>query len=51
MVFSVGLGWLTTSGTGTVWHRILPIAVLFIRPFGLIVQAVRGSMISALSSA
>ncbi|WP_231486637.1 ABC transporter permease [Paracoccus pantotrophus] len=51
VVFSVGLGWLTTSGTGTVWHRILPIAVLFIRPFGLIVQAVRGSMISALSSA
>ena len=45
VVFAVGLGWLPTSGTGTVWHWILPIAVLFIRPFGLIVQVVRGAMI------
>ncbi|SMG50242.1 MULTISPECIES: ABC transporter permease [unclassified Paracoccus (in: a-proteobacteria)] len=51
VVFSVGLGWLPTSGTGSVWHWILPIGVLFIRPFGLIVQVVRGSMINALSSA
>lgn len=51
VVFAVGLGWLPTSGTGSVWHWVLPIAVLFIRPFGLIVQVVRGSMISALSSA
>lgn len=51
VVFSVTLGWLPTSGTGTVWHWILPIAVLFIRPFGLIVQVVRGAMITALSSA
>ena len=51
VVFAVGLGWLPTSGTGTVWHWIMPIAVLFIRPFGLIVQVVRGSMISTLSSA
>ncbi|MCB2012595.1 MAG: ABC transporter permease [Geminicoccaceae bacterium] len=51
VIFSVGLGWVPTSGTGTVWHWILPIAVLFIRPFGLIVQVVRGSMITALSSA
>jgi peptide/nickel transport system permease protein len=49
--FSVSLGWLPTSGTGTVWHWILPISVLFIRPFGLILQVVRGSMIAALSSA
>lgn len=48
--FSVNLGWLPTSGTGTIWHWILPVAVLFIRPFGLIVQVVRGSMISVLSS-
>jgi peptide/nickel transport system permease protein len=34
-----------------VWHWVLPIAVLFVRPFGLILQVVRGSMISALSSA
>ncbi len=51
VVFAVGLGWLPTSGTGTVWHWVLPISVLFIRPFGLIVQVVRGSMISTLSSA
>ncbi len=51
VVFSVGLGWLPTSGTGSVLHWILPIGVLFIRPFGLILQVVRGSMISVLSSA
>lgn len=50
VVFAVGLGWLPTSGTGTPAHWVLPVAVLFIRPFGLIVQVVRGSMISALSS-
>lgn len=51
VIFSLHLGWLPTSGTGSVWHWILPIAVLFIRPFGLILQVVRGSMINALSSA
>jgi peptide/nickel transport system permease protein len=51
VLFSVTLGWLPTSGTGTIWHWILPITVLFIRPFGLILQVVRGSMITVLSSA
>ena len=51
VLFSVNLGWVPTSGTGTIWHWILPVSVLFIRPFGLIVQVVRGSMISALNSA
>ncbi|MEM5475266.1 ABC transporter permease [Pacificibacter sp. AS14] len=51
VIFSVNLGWVPTSGTGTVWHWILPVSVLFIRPFGLILQIVRGSMITALSSA
>ena len=51
LLFAVTLGWLPTSGTGTPWHWVLPIAVLFIRPFGLLVQVVRGSMINALSSA
>lgn len=50
VVFAVGFGWLPTSGTGTPLHWVLPVAVLFIRPFGLIVQVVRGSMITALSS-
>jgi peptide/nickel transport system permease protein len=48
--FSVTLGWVPTSGTGGAEYWILPVAVLFIRPFGLILQVVRGSMISALSS-
>ena len=51
MFFSVTLGWVPTSGTGTAAQWILPVAVLFLRPFGLILQVVRGSMISALSSA
>ena len=50
VLFSVTLGWLPTSGTGTVWHWIMPVAVLFIRPFGLILQVVRGAMITALNS-
>ncbi|SEQ48418.1 peptide/nickel transport system permease protein [Devosia sp. YR412] len=51
VLFSINLGWLPTSGVGTPWHWILPVSVLFIRPFGLIVQVVRGSMLSALSAA
>jgi peptide/nickel transport system permease protein len=49
-VFAVGLGWVPTSGTGSAAHWILPVAILFFRPFGLILQVVRGSMISALGS-
>jgi len=51
VLFSINLGWLPTSGVGSPLHWVLPVAVLFIRPFGLIVQVVRGSMLSALSSA
>ncbi|WP_027991324.1 ABC transporter permease [Sinorhizobium meliloti] len=51
VIFSVNFAILPTSGTGSVVHWILPIAVLFVRPFGIIVQVVRGSMVSALSSA
>jgi peptide/nickel transport system permease protein len=50
LLFAVTLGWLPTSGVGSLWHWILPVAVLVIRPFGLILQVVRGSMINALSS-
>tara|TARA_R110002020_G_scaffold47707_22_gene135873 strand:- start:1245 stop:2102 length:858 start_codon:yes stop_codon:yes gene_type:complete len=50
VVFSLSLGWLPTSGVGTPWHWILPVSVLFIRPFGLVVQVVRGSMLSALAA-
>ena len=50
LVFAVGIGWLPTSGTGTPFHWIMPIFVLTLRPFGLLVQVVRGAMISALAS-
>lgn len=50
LVFAVGLGMLPTSGTGTALHWIMPITVLMLRPFGLLVQVVRGTMISALSA-
>jgi len=50
LIFAVSLGWLPTSGTGSVWHWVLPIAVLLVRPFGLLTQVVRGAMISALVS-
>lgn len=51
LVFSVSLRWLPTSGTGTPWHWVLPVAVLTLRPTGVLVQVVRTSMITALSSA
>ncbi|UUZ76213.1 ABC transporter permease [Polaromonas sp. P1(28)-13] len=51
LVFAVGLRWLPTSGSGGLFHWILPVMVLVVRPCGLMVQVVRGSMISALSSA
>lgn len=50
LVFAVGFGVLPTSGTGTPLHWVMPIAVLMLRPFGLLVQVVRGTMISALAS-
>jgi peptide/nickel transport system permease protein len=51
LVFSVALRWLPTSGTGGLSYWVMPVAVLSLRPFGLLVQVVRGSMMSALSSA
>jgi peptide/nickel transport system permease protein len=51
VIFAVNFHWLPTSGTGTFSHWVLPVGVLFIRPFGLILQVVRGSMINVLSSA
>ena len=50
LIFSVSLGWLPTSGIGGVPYWIMPIGILVIRPLGLLVQVVRGSMITALSS-
>jgi peptide/nickel transport system permease protein len=51
LVFSVSLRWLPTSGTGDWLYWIMPVTVLALRPFGLLVQVVRGSMLDALASA
>lgn len=50
LLFAVSLGWLPTSGTGGLAHWVMPIGILLIRPFGLLVQVVRGAMLTALSS-
>lgn len=52
LLFAVTLRWLPTSGYGLdIKYWILPVGVLFLRPFGMLVQVVRASMINALSSA
>lgn len=50
LIFSVNLHLLPTSGMSTPLHWIMPVAVLILRPFGILTQVVRSSMISALSS-
>ena len=50
LVFSVSLGLLPTSGTGSLLHWIMPVAVLTLRPFGLLTQVVRGSMLGVLTA-
>lgn len=51
IVFSVTLQWLPTSGMGGPVYWVMPILVLVIRPFGLLVQVVRSSMLSVFGSA
>jgi peptide/nickel transport system permease protein len=51
LFFSVSLGWLPTSGTGGFLYWIMPVTVLALRPFGLLVQVMRGAMLDALASA
>jgi peptide/nickel transport system permease protein len=50
LIFAVGFDLLPTSGTGSYLHWIMPIFVLMLRPFGLLVQVVRGTMLGALAS-
>lgn len=50
LVFAVTLGWLPTSGSTGAAAWVLPIATLLIRPFGVLVQVVRGAMVAALSA-
>lgn len=50
-VFAVVLGVLPTSGTDAgALSWVLPIATLAIRPLGVLIQVVRGAMVSALSA-
>lgn len=51
LLFAVTLGWLPTSGSGGFAYWILPAATLVMRPFGILVQVVRGSMIGTLGAA
>jgi peptide/nickel transport system permease protein len=48
-VFAITLGWVPTSGVAGAEAWVLPIATLVMRPFGALVQVVRGAMVSALS--
>jgi peptide/nickel transport system permease protein len=50
LLFAVTLGWLPTSGMGGPATWVLPIFVLVIRPFGILVQVVRNSMLGALAA-
>ncbi|OWJ77129.1 MULTISPECIES: ABC transporter permease [Haematobacter] len=50
LIFAVTLNVLPTSGTGTWAHWVLPVAVLTLRPAGVLVQVMRTSMMTALSS-
>ena len=51
LFFSVSLQWLPTSGTGGFPFWVMPVTVLALRPFGLLVQVMRGAMLDALASA
>lgn len=50
LIFAVSFRLLPTSGFGGPIYWILPVACLFARPFGTLVQIVRGSMIEALNA-
>jgi peptide/nickel transport system permease protein len=51
LLFAITLHLVPTSGTGSPIYWVLPVAVLTLRPAGILAQVVRASMISALSSA
>ncbi|PRB68089.1 ABC transporter permease [Arthrobacter sp. MYb213] len=48
-VFAITLGWVPTSGVLGAAAWVLPVATLVMRPFGTLVQVVRGAMVSSLS--
>jgi peptide/nickel transport system permease protein len=50
LIFAVKLGWVPTSGTASGAAWILPVLTLLIRPLGVLVQVIRGAMVTALSA-
>lgn len=50
LLFANVLGWVPTSGTSGWQSWLLPVAVLAARPFGVVVQVVRSSVASTLTS-
>ncbi|GAA1495243.1 ABC transporter permease [Paeniglutamicibacter kerguelensis] len=48
-VFAIYLGWLPTSGVMGAAAWVLPVATLVMRPFGALVQVIRGAMVTSLS--
>lgn len=50
LLFAVTLGWLPTSGMGGPLTWIMPLTVLVIRPFGILVQVVRSTMVGVLTA-
>jgi peptide/nickel transport system permease protein len=50
LLFAVTLGWLPTSGMGGPLTWIMPVAVLVVRPFGILVQVVRNTMVGVLAA-
>jgi peptide/nickel transport system permease protein len=51
LVFALTLGWLPTSGMGGPLSWIMPLAVLSLRPVGVLTQVVRSAMVEALAAA
>ncbi|WP_434287474.1 ABC transporter permease [Celeribacter sp. SCSIO 80788] len=49
MIFAVGLGWVPTSGTGTLAHLILPAVTLAVPAMARIMMLVRSSVINELN--
>jgi peptide/nickel transport system permease protein len=50
LLFAVTLGWLPTSGMGGPSTWVMPVAVLVVRPFGILVQVVRNTMVGVLTA-
>lgn len=50
LIFSVNLGWLPTSGQGSLLSWILPVATVMLHPVGVITQVVRGAMLETLNA-